>query len=69
MPEYVKCCLVGYAGDSSTWCGRLVNATEWCFVDASHAILNSKNNGRLLLCPTCSLEIEKELKRASYDEV
>jgi hypothetical protein len=45
-----------------TWCGRTAPSTEWCFIDASHAALNAKHEGRLVLCPECAAAIIGVLK-------
>jgi hypothetical protein len=65
-PEYVTCALTGmYAGDE-TWCGRKTCGLGFTFVDASHAALNAKQGGRLLLCPECSAAIVAALTSGTW---
>lgn len=69
-PDYVKCALTGmFDGPDKqihdTWCGR-TNVYEFAFTDASHAILNARNRGRLLLCPECSKAIAKTLEEGTW---
>jgi len=60
--EYVKC--VGFGNAVRTdgkivWCGREDQATEFKFVDVTHAALNGEQGGRLQACPECVKEITK----------
>jgi hypothetical protein len=63
-PEYVVCALTGMYDrpeghpqgprrEQTTWCGRK-NPPEFVFTDATHALLNAKQGGRLLLCSDCA---------------
>ena len=62
MPEeWVKCALTGMKDENMTWCGRTPMA-EFTFTDASHAALNAKKEGRLVLCRECALAIIGVLK-------
>lgn len=60
-PEYIVCCLTGMANDKNTWCGKHQAEVSWCFVDAGHAALNGKQEGRLLLCSQCRDKIAEAL--------
>lgn len=70
-PEYVTCALVGtYIGDPpqrerKTWCGRPLQAFDFYFVDATHALLNAQAKGRLLLYHECAEAIVATAKRAA----
>lgn len=67
IPEYVCCVLMGLCEKpDQTWCGKL--KSRFCFVDATHAILNGYKNGRLLICPNCSAEMFKALQQGTYLE-
>ena len=58
-PEWIHCALLGTwdaeRGESvrEAWCGRKVERFEFAFADASHAALNARTGGRLVLCPGC----------------
>lgn len=60
-PDYVKCVATGYQGESVSWCGRRLYKYEWHFMDASHAALNGRAEGRLLTCPECAKAIAAAL--------
>lgn len=53
-PEQVKCVATGYEGETVSWCGRRLYEFAWHFMDASHAALNGRANGRLVACQTAS---------------
>lgn len=52
---------------NTTWCGLPVAAAEWCFIDLDHAVINSKNGGRLTACPQC-LDAAKNFTQRSTRE-
>lgn len=56
-PNYIKCVATGIVGENVSWCGRRLYAFEWHFMDASHAALNGRAEGRLLTCPECAKAI------------
>lgn len=70
-PDYVKCSMLTEphpdlpAEYKKTYCGRSIQPTEFMFTSASHAIMNGRNQGRLLLCKFCSAEMERCLKEGS----
>lgn len=74
-PDYVHCVLTGRyvkpkpnpMPETKTWCGRDA-VMEFAFVDASHAALNARNEGRLLICPECSKEIRETLEKGTWYE-
>jgi hypothetical protein len=71
-PSYVHCALTGmYVEGTETriyesWCGRQVGG-EFTFMDASHAALNARHGGYLLLCPKCSTAIKEALAKGAWD--
>ena len=62
LGEHEKHALTGVHGDNKTWCGLTRLPGEWVFTDATHAILNARNQGRLVLCRECALSIIAVLK-------
>jgi hypothetical protein len=69
-PEYVVCAQLGYKDDArkhESWCGRQVG-NEFAFADSTHALLNARRGGRLLLCPKCGEAIAKTLELAVFGE-
>lgn len=76
-PEWVKCALTGmFDGPDrqiqETWCGRTakkegLSHLPFCFVDATHATLNAKNGGRLVLCQDCRMAIVAALTTQADD--
>ena len=62
MSDGVKCALTGMANEQTTWCGRVPGRREWVFTDATHATLNARQEGRLVLCRECALAIIGVLK-------
>ena len=70
-PEYVRCALTGMLDqhdkpERKTWCGRTLGGFEWTFEDASHAAINGKSGGRLLLCEQCFDAINAALGAGTY---
>lgn len=65
-PEWVTCALTGkYTNDKPeqiTWCGRKIVA-EFVFQDATHALLNALNKGRLVLCDQCGFAMQELLEQ------
>ncbi len=67
----VKCVLLGIypsgALSSETWCGRVpsqsMQAFEWMFQDASHALLNARHLGLTLICPECADAMKSAIER------
>lgn len=68
-PEYVKCVMLGYGELSDecgmTWCGNPKDMFDWQFSDATHALLNVRNGGRLLICKQCAAAMAKTLKEGT----
>lgn len=61
-PEWIKCIRHTHADQKdSTWCGRKVEAAEFCFVDADHAAYAVRNKDRLIPCLKCAEAISKLL--------
>ena len=58
--EFIRCVGHGYQDGrrNESWCG---GSDRPFFVDATHASLNGKNLGRLVVCPKCTGEIYKAL--------
>lgn len=53
-PEYIKCISDTHEDNKGkSWCGRRLFA-EFAFVDADHAAMNGRNNGRLVACAECT---------------
>lgn len=61
-PDYVHC--VKHES-SKSWCGRDVS-WEWAFEDATHAILNARNMGRLLICRECSKKLVEVIRGGTW---
>lgn len=36
-----------------SWCGTRISATEWAFVDATHALLSIQQGSAISACPSC----------------
>jgi hypothetical protein len=66
-PDYVHCVKTGYHNDNKSWCGRIISM-EWVFTDTSHAALNARNEGRLLICPDCSKKIIEVIRKGTWNE-
>lgn len=66
-PEWVHCVGLGYQDGrkNESWCG---GSDRPYFVDAGHAALNGKHQGRLVACPECVKAINEAL-RNGYDDV
>lgn len=65
-PDYVACVLLGMADKPrETWCGRRLSM-EFHFVDATHALLNAAQGGRLLICDGCAAAIKKALEAGAW---
>ena len=70
-PEWVKCVLLGTRVEGTTipiletWCGRKVPAHEFYFVDPTHALLNARAEGRLLVCAACAKAMHETLTRGT----
>lgn len=66
-PEYIKCILTGMHDSTGpvreTWCGRVPDPFEWCFVDAGHAVLSKIQNTYVLPCLECSQTVAEILLR------
>lgn len=78
-PEYVYCVMTGYgplhADANKTWCDvsdkHLTEAAfrGFKFGDPTHAILNARNQGRLLMCPECAAAMIKTIQSGTWDGV
>ena len=68
-PDDVKCVQVNEnEKPTKTWCGRGTSSgLEWVFVDATHAILNARNEGLLMICPACAKEMRRVIKMGTYE--
>lgn len=68
-PEWNKCALTGLGvpPERKTWCGRTPDAGEWCFADVSHAAINGRAKGRLVLCGDCRDEIVEALDNGAWE--
>ncbi len=73
-PDYVHCVRTGAWNkpedqggqpETTSWCGRETRR-EFAFVDPTHAVLNAKADGRLLICPECSTAILEQLKKQTW---
>ena len=64
-PEYVTCVRTGVPDDTMTWCGKNSTA-EFAFLSPTHAILNAKQQGRLLICEECSAAIKEVLEEGTF---
>lgn len=62
-PHWIVCALNGYNNQNKTWCERTPKIFEFTFLNASHALFNKMNKGRLILCPECCNKIIKTLKQ------
>ena len=64
-PDYICCVLTGLATGpehNKTWCGQDWPGAPFVFLDANHAALTRRGEGRLLVCPECAEAISKTLK-------
>jgi hypothetical protein len=60
--DCTRCILTGMADEpKQTWCGRKSDPFEWCFVDATHAALNARQQQWLLSCRKCAEAVAKVL--------
>lgn len=51
---------------STTWCGRIMNTQgEFVYLDATHALLASRNGSASVLCRGCALGIAKQARNAT----
>ena len=60
---WVHCVGLGYQDGrkNESWCGGSDNPF---FVDAGHAVLNGKHQGRLVACPECVKAINEAINEA-----
>ena len=65
-PDYFHCVGLGYKDGrpEQSWCGGKYPPF---FMDATHASLNGKTQGRLVACPKCVKEIHKALCNGHSD--
>lgn len=57
-----RCVLTGHAAEpGQAWCGRKVSSMEWAFVDATHALLATRNGTRIPVCAACKTALRKVL--------
>jgi len=75
-PDYVACVRtgrwtapedVGGQPTRQSWCGRMTDLAEFVFLDATHALLNARNEGRLLICPECSKAMAEVLEKGTFE--
>lgn len=63
-PEWVHCVGTGHVNETRPWCG---SDNIPGFVDATHAALNGRGEGRLVACPQCVEAIIKALRNGHED--
>ena len=76
VPDWVHCVgredttreLLGrnLEGDQITWCSRRA-WMEFIFVDATHALINGAQEGRLQTCPGCAKAIAAALEQGTWE--
>lgn len=64
-PEYVKCVRDGVYESTTSFCGRETSG-GFAFTDATHAVLNARNEGRLLICPECAKAMLEAIQSGTY---
>lgn len=68
-PEYVRCIQHMIADRRQlTWCGREHWFVEFMFQGIDHAANNALNEGRLLICPECSVAVRKALEGHAWNK-
>ena len=62
-PDYIRCVVLEdtMPDGKKTWCGVPSYSYDKSFVDVTHAALNGKQEGRLVVCPDCIKEITSAL--------
>jgi len=45
---------------------RRMHASEFCFVDATHALLAARKGDALMICPACAKAMREAMARGTY---
>ncbi len=66
MTDSIRCVEIGMADKpTETWCGRKTDPAEFTFIDASHAALQGRNGGYVMVCEWCAGAIHSALLKAA----